>query len=248
MFVTNNSTKSRKDYAKKFEGLGIKVGEEEVFGSSYASAIYISRVLKLPPDQQTVFLLSESGTEHELASEGVLFTGGTNPAFRRDIDVGNDLAAIADGSALDPKVGAVLLALDFHINYLKMALAMAYVRRGAVLLATNSDPTLPHSGTLFPGAGSVGAGVLMATDKKPIVMGKPSQAMMDAIEGKFKLNRERTCMVGDRLDTDIQFGIEGGLGGTLLVLTGVTTLEGMKEAPDNMRPSVYLDKLGDLMG
>jgi 4-nitrophenyl phosphatase len=248
VFVTNNSTKSRKDYAKKFEGLGIKVEENEVFGSSYASAIYISRVLKLPEDKQTVFLLSESGTEHELASEGVKFIGGTDPAYRRDIDITKDLAAIADGSALDPKVGAVVLALDFHTNYLKMALAHAYVKRGAILLATNSDPTLPHSGTLFPGAGSVGAGVIMATGKKPIVMGKPSQAMMEAIEGKFKLDRKRTCMVGDRLDTDIQFGIGGNLGATLLVLTGVTTLKEMKEAPDNMRPVVYLDKLGDLLG
>jgi 4-nitrophenyl phosphatase len=224
------------------------VEENEIFGSSYASAIYISRVLTLPRDQKTVFLVSEAGTEHELASEGVSFIGGTDPAYRRDVDVAVDLPAIADGSALNPKVGAVVLALDFHINYLKIALAMAYVKRGAILLATNSDPTLPHSGSLFPGAGSVGAGVLLSTGKKPIVMGKPSQAMMEAIEGKFKLDRKRTCMVGDRLDTDIQFGIAGGLGGTLLVLTGVTTLDEMKEAPDHMRPSVYIDKLGDLLG
>ena len=54
---------------------------------------------------------------------------------------------------------------------------------------------------------------------EPVALGKPSQAMMDAIEGKFKLNRSRTCMVGDRLNTDILFGQNGGLA-TLLVLTG----------------------------
>jgi 4-nitrophenyl phosphatase len=143
----------------------------------------------------------------------------------------------------------VLLALDFHINYLKLATAMAYVRHGgAVLLATNADPTLPLEGGLLPGAGSVGAGVVRATGSAPTVLGKPSLAMLDAIEGRFRLDRRRTCMVGDRLDTDIKFGIDGGLGGTLLVLTGVTSKEQLVgEKADDIKPSVYVNELGDLL-
>jgi 4-nitrophenyl phosphatase len=221
--------------------------QEEVFGSSYSAAIYISRILELPADKKKIFVLSESGVEQELASEGVPFIGGTDAAYRRDIDLSVDLPRIVSGELLDPSVGAVLLALDFHINYLKLALAMAYVRRGALLLATNSDPTLPHSGGLFPGAGSLGISVVSSTGQKPLVLGKPGQAMMDAIEGKFKLDRSRTCMVGDRLDTDIKFGLQGGLGGTLLVLTGVTTKDQMMAAGEDMSPSVYVDRLGDLM-
>jgi 4-nitrophenyl phosphatase len=202
----------------------------------------------LPEDKRTVFVLGESGTEVELRAEGVNVIGGTDPAYRRYIDPAKDLAPLAKGEGLDPSVGAVLLALDFHINYFKLALAMTYVRQGAVLLATNTDPTLPLAGSFFPGAGSVGASVLRATNATPIVMGKPSQAMMDAIEGKFRLDRARTCMVGDRLDTDIKFGIDGGLGGTLLVLTGVTNKEQVVgEKADEIKPSVYLDQLGDLL-
>ena len=71
--------------------------------------------------------------------------------------------------------------------------------------------------------------------------------MMDAIEGKFKFSREKTCMVGDRLDTDIKFGIDGGLGGTLAVLTGVSKREDMEaEGKDLVKPMAYVDKLGDL--
>lgn len=43
--------------------------------------------------------------------------------------------------------------------------------------------------------------------------------MLDVIIAKYHLDRNRTCMVGDRLNTDIEFGKLGGLK-TLLVLTG----------------------------
>ena len=217
-----------------------------MFGSSYSAAIYIARVLKLPADKNKVFVLGESGIEHELASEGVPFCGGTDAALRRDMEP-EDFDAIVDGSALDPRVGCVLIGLDFHVNYFKMSLALAYLRRGAVFLATNIDSTLPMSHTLFPGAGAVGAGVVKAWGKDPLALGKPSQAMMEAIEGKFHLDRKKTCMVGDRLNTDIQFGIAGGLGGTLMVLTGVSTKEEITTAGAAIVPTAYVDKLGDLL-
>jgi 4-nitrophenyl phosphatase len=221
--------------------------QEEVFGSSYSAAIYISRILKLEAPKNKVFVLGESGIEQELASENVPYIGGTDPAFRRDIEPA-DFASIADGSALDPNVGCVLIGLDFHINYLKMSHAFAYLRRGAVFLATNIDSSLPMAHALFPGAGSTGAGVVKAIGKDPVALGKPSQAMMDAIEGKFKLNRSRTCMIGDRLNTDIQFGIDGGLGGTLMVLTGVNQKEDILAEGAPTVPMAYVDKLGDLLG
>jgi 4-nitrophenyl phosphatase len=193
-------------------------------------------------------VLGESGIEKELRSENVPFIGGTDPSYRREIRPEDyKLIAAGDESLLDPEVGVVLVGLDFHLNYLKLALAYHYIRRGAVFLATNIDSTLPNSGTLFPGAGSVSAPLIsMLGGKEPVSLGKPNQAMMDAIEGKFHFNRERACMVGDRANTDIRFGIEGKLGGTLGVLTGVSSKEEFLEG--EVRPMVYLDKLSDLLG
>ncbi|KAL2055562.1 hypothetical protein ABVK25_004370 [Lepraria finkii] len=51
VFVTNNSTKSRSDYKKKLTDMGIPAAVNEVFGSSYSAAVYISRILKLPADK-----------------------------------------------------------------------------------------------------------------------------------------------------------------------------------------------------
>ena len=181
--------------------------QEEVFGSAYSAAIYIARILKLEAPKNKVFVLGESGIEAELASENVQYCGGTDPNLRREMKP-EDFTNIANGSALDPDVGVVLAGLDFNVNYLKLSMAYHYLRRGAVFLATNTDSTLPNSHTLFPGAGSVGAPLVKAWGKEPLALGKPSQAMMDAVEGKFQFDRSRVCMIGDRLNTDIQFGID----------------------------------------
>ena len=50
-------------------------------------------------------------------------------------------------------------------------------------------------------------------------MGKPEEFMLANIAETFKLERSQICMVGDRLDTDILFGQDGGLT-TMLVLSG----------------------------
>ncbi|EEP82805.1 conserved hypothetical protein [Uncinocarpus reesii 1704] len=248
VFVTNNSTKSRLDYKKKLDKLGIPATREEVFSSSFSAAVYISRILNLPPNKRKVFVLGETGIEQELQAENIPFIGATDPAYRRDVSAEdyNKIAA-GDPSLLDPEVGAVLVGLDFHINYLKISLAYHYIRRGALFLATNIDSTLPNAGTLFPGAGTISAPLIrMLGGTEPISLGKPSPEMMVAVEGKFKFNRQRACMVGDRLDTDIRFGIEGGLGGTLGVLTGVSSKDDFEAA--TLPPMAYVDKLGDLLG
>ncbi|KKY35903.1 putative 4-nitrophenylphosphatase [Diaporthe ampelina] len=245
VFVTNNSTKSRAEYLKKFESKGIPGSVDDVFGSAYSAAIYISRILALPAPRNKVFVLGEAGIETELRSEGVAFVGGTDPAFRRDITEA-DFAGLADGSLLDPDVGVVLAGLDFHVNYLKLATAYQYIARGAQFLATNTDSTLPMNHSFFPGAGSVLVPLTNMTKQQPLALGKPSQAMMDAVEGKFHLDRARTCMIGDRLDTDIRFGIEGKLGGTLAVLTGVSKKADWEADGAVAVPAYYVDKLSDL--
>ncbi|KAJ9566893.1 hypothetical protein OSB04_002859 [Centaurea solstitialis] len=56
VFVTNNSSKSRKQYAQKFQSLGIPVTEEEIFSSSFAAAMYL-KVNNFPPEKKIFFNL-----------------------------------------------------------------------------------------------------------------------------------------------------------------------------------------------
>ena len=219
-----------------------------MFSSSYSSSIYISRILSLPPTKRSVYVLGEAGIETELASESIAYVGGTDPSYLRNITP-EDHKRIASGEALDKSVGVVLCGLDFHLNYLKLAYAYHYItQNNAVFLATNSDVSLPSNHTLFPGAGACAAPlVAMLGGRQPETMGKPSQKMMDAVESKFKFDRQKACMIGDRLNTDVTFGVEGKLGGTLCVLTGVTRSKEEWEGEGMVKPSAWVDKLGDLI-
>ncbi|KAJ9121073.1 hypothetical protein QFC24_005054 [Naganishia onofrii] len=76
LFVTNNAKKSREMYKKAFDGFGIQASVDEIFGSAYASAIYLSKILKFPADKK-VYVIGEEGIEQELKSVGIQFTGGT---------------------------------------------------------------------------------------------------------------------------------------------------------------------------
>jgi 4-nitrophenyl phosphatase len=241
IFVSNNSTKSRRTYAQKFNKLGIQVDETEIFGSSYSAAIYLSRVLQFPKHKK-VYVLGERGVEEELEAEGISYVGGTSSDDKGDFEEA-DFGRIKP----DENIGAVLCGLDQHISYKKLSRALIYLRQSpdVLFIATNMDSTYPTHDTLFPGAGTTTTIPLeYASKRKATVCGKPSQTMMDAIFARYELDRERTCMVGDRLDTDIKFGLQGKLGGTLLVLTGISTLEDCEK--EGVFPRYVISGLGDL--
>ncbi|PCH37456.1 p-nitrophenyl phosphatase [Wolfiporia cocos MD-104 SS10] len=240
-FVTNNATKSRKNYKTKFDKLGIEAQVDEVFGSAYAAAVYISSIMKLPKEKK-VYVIGMKGLEEELEEEGISHLGGTDPAD-------NTLNEFhLKNFTPDPEVGAVLCGLDTSVNYTKLSKAFTYLRRNkdCAFLATNIDSTYPSAEGLLPGAGSISAPLQCALGRSPISIGKPAETMLDCIRAKYRFDPERTIMVGDRLNTDIEFGKRGSLA-TLLVLTGITH-ESEVVGPNASAtvPDYFTDSLGDL--
>jgi len=242
IFVTNNATKSRANYKRKFDKLGVQAEVDEIFGSAYASAVYIAEVLKLPKDEK-VYVIGESGIEEELASEGVQYIGGTDP---EDCRVSPSFS-LADFT-LDPKVTIVLAGLDTKVTYTKYSKAFQYLTRnlGCRFIATNEDSTYPAGpgGGTLPGAGAISATIRYATRIDPTAVGKPHKAMMDCIRAKQHFDPARTIMIGDRLDTDIAFGKSGGVS-TMLVLTGVSKEKDLEANPPAV-PDYVIKSLGDM--
>lgn len=250
IFVTNNSTKSRDDYLQKFKKLGIDgVTKEEVFGSSYASAVYVDKILKLPKDKK-VWVLGEAGIETELKQLGYATIGGSDPDLVRDgVEFDADHKQLNE---LDESVGAVVAGLTFNLNYLKLSITMQYLlkdNKSIPFVATNIDSTFPSKGKLLIGAGSIIETVAYASGRQPdAICGKPNQSMMNSIKADnpgLEQQPSRGLMIGDRLNTDMKFGRDGGLD-TLLVLTGIETEAGVTALSGEAAPTYYADKLGDL--
>ncbi len=104
-------------------------------------------------------------------------------------------------------------------------------------VAANRDATYVDAHRTLPGTGCIVAAIECACSRTPIVMGKPSAGVLDALKIIHPtLAPARTLMVGDRLDTDICFGRTTGML-TLLVESGVhCEADARATASDEMRP------------
>ncbi|KIM41240.1 hypothetical protein M413DRAFT_445277 [Hebeloma cylindrosporum] len=240
VFVTNNATKSRKKYKAKFDQLGVVAHVDEIYGSAYAAAVYLSTIIKIPKNKK-VYVIGQNGLEEELRDEGIQYIGGTDPEDNtlEPFDLSN--------FTIDPDVAAVVCGLDTQINYTKLSKAFQYLTRnpGCHFIATNEDSTYPSSAGLLPGAGAISAPLRYALGKDPVCTGKPASTMLDCVKAKVHFDPERTIMVGDRLNTDILFGKNGGLT-TLLVFTGITSEDEITGPnPSPIVPDFVTQALGD---
>ncbi|KAK6124548.1 hypothetical protein DH2020_041718 [Rehmannia glutinosa] len=274
VFVTNNSTKSRRQYAKKFHSLGISVSEDEIFSSSFAAAMYL-KANDFPKEKKvclsvTFFsfsffqcrfssvcfsikiMLLILAQVYVIGEEGILeelelagFTGVGGP------EDGKKTAHLKPNSLFehDKSVGAVVVGLDQYINFYKLQYGTLCIREnpGCLFIATNRD-AVGHLTDLqeWPGAGCMVAAICGSTQKEPIVVGKPSTFLMEFLLQKFNIPTSRMCMVGDRLDTDILFGQNAGCR-TLLVLSGVTNLSDLQDSSNHIRPEYYTSTLSDII-
>lgn len=236
-FVTNNSTQSRASFLKKLQNFGIEATLDEIFSSAFATAAYLKQILQFPADKK-VYIVGMSGIRDELNAENIRTCG---------VDEDNDAVFGNDPIPDDPEVGAVVIGLDTRVNYVKYAKAYTYLRMDPSrhFILTNGDTTFPTHGILVPGAGSIAAPVITALKRNPdVVLGKPAQNMLQAIFAQYNLDPSKTCMIGDRLDTDIDFGNKGGIE-TLCVLTGVTTREELLSPENKIQPTYYAQSFAD---
>lgn len=74
--------------------------------------------------------------------------------------------------------------------------------------------------------------------------GKPSKLMFELIQQEFRVDPARTVMFGDRLTTDVQFGLNGGTT-TVLVLSGVETRETL--AQSSIRPHYVMQSAAEFV-
>lgn len=199
--VTNNSTRTPRQYQERLGSMGIRVPLPTVFTSALATAQFLK---KQYPKGGGVYAIGEVGLREALNEAG----------FWDD--------------AKRPEV--VCVGLDQDLTYEKLRIACLAIRAGARFIATNPDRTLPTEVGLVPGNGAILAALQACTDAEPLVVGKPSATMIDLAIERIGVPKESTVIIGDRLDTDIEAGAAASIT-TVLVLTGVHRLRDVASFP-----------------
>lgn len=152
---------------------------------------------------------------------------------------------------VETNIGAVVVGWDPHFSYSRLVYASVCLRElpGCLFVATNTDCADSLGGDrMMPGTGGLVAAVRIASGVDPLVVGKEGPWLLQHLEDEFRVDPSKSCMIGDRLDTDIAMGRAGGMK-TVLVLSGVSTLEEAWEAQGKGEgPDVVVPGLGTLAG
>lgn len=203
-FLTNNSAARPDATAAKLNAMGISAIPSEVISSASAT-VRILREL----GHQAVFVVGEPSFVFTLREAGITVVN-----------------AEASGEVLANNVhaDAVVVGICRSLSYQLLDAAMQSVLSGAQFIATNLDATFPlEGGRISPGSGTMVAALELCTGVQPVVAGKPEPYLVEMLLQDLNLTASAACVVGDRIDTDIECGIRAGCA-THLVLTGVTHL------------------------
>lgn len=224
-FVTNNAARPPADVADHLNGFGLTVAAQDVVTSAQAGAQLVAAQI---PRGSAVLAVGGPGVAAALVEAGfVVVDAVTDPLP----DTGDDVAAVVQGFGTE-------------VGWQALARASFAAARGIPWIATNTDLTIPVSGGIAPGNGTLVHAVAMATGRTPEVAGKPfPPLLMRAAELSQGL---RPLVVGDRLDTDIEGACNAKMS-SLLVLTGVSGALDLWRAPVTSRPQHLARDLSGLL-
>lgn len=255
-FVTNNSSKSRESYLKKFHELGLNIRQEQIYTTGYSAVLELQR-LGINPGSK-VWVLGDEGIEEELRIEGYFPIGGSDPALNDEFYPKHPLLTV------DPEVRAVVAGSTTAFNFLRCATTLQYLmhdNKSLPFIGTNGDRNYPGSyGLTLPAGGALVEHLSFCSERKYTNVGKPDTVLAETILQNTGFDRMTTVMIGDTLTSDIKFGNDSKLGGgngTMLVLSGVTSFDDLKsllERPHHLEeheealvPRFFVDSLTRLI-
>lgn len=217
-FFTNNSSRSPLAYVDRLHRLGFaQVGREQIMTSGDVMIEYLKRHAKEP----RIYLAGTPALEEQFTQAGIrlLGPGCTDADF-------------------------AVLGFDTTFDYGKADTLCRLVAAGVPFLATNMDRVCPlEDGAFLPDCGSMAALIEHATGTAPLFVGKPARETAQYILARARTDPSRTAIVGDRLYTDIQTAVNGGLVG-VAVLSGEIGWEDIEAG--SVRPDYVLNSVADI--
>lgn len=216
IFITNNSSKSVRDYIEKMKQMGICVDKDNFFTSTQATARYLHK--NYP--EKIVYCQGTQSFLEELQKEGIMVT---------------------DKVSDDAEV--ILVGFDTEITGQKIRNTCRMLQKKIPYYATNPDVVCPVEFGYIPDCGSICMMYENATGRRPVYIGKPKAIMIEAVMQKYGYSCKDVVVVGDRLYTDIAAGMNAGVS-TICVLTGEATIEDIIEG--DIKPSFTFESIADI--
>jgi glycerol 3-phosphatase-2 len=217
-YITNNASIPARQVAEKLRGMDMPgVGDDDVVTSAQAVAHLMADAL---PPGSAVLVIGGEGLRVPLEERGLRCV-----------------------TSLDDSPVAVVQGFHPDLGWRELAEASYAIQSGLPWYASNTDMTVPTARGIAPGNGSLVQAVRQATGAEPIIAGKPERALFD--ETIARVGGSHPLMIGDRLDTDIDGAINAGID-SLVVLTGVSGLREIVDAPVGHRPTFVSADLGGL--
>lgn len=214
VFVTNNSSRSVKDYVIKLSNMGIKVTEDNFFTSSQATALYLNKHF---PDKK-IYCMGTRSMLAEMEKSGVNVT--TEP---------------------DSDVDCIVVGYDTELTYKKLwdVSFLLQTKKDIPYIATNPDRGCPTEFGLVPDCFAMCEAINYAAHRRPLYIGKPDSFMIDFAVQCSPFSKEDAVVIGDRLYTDIASGVKAGVD-TICVLSGESTEQDIEQS--DIKPTyVYRD-------
>ncbi len=213
-FFTNNSSRMHTDYIARLKKFGFDVTPDEIYTSGQVACEYLLDNFR----GKKVYLLGNDRLRAEFADYGI-----------KVVDDDPDIAVIG---------------FDTSLTYDKLYKFCKYVNDGLPYLATHPDYFCPAEGCPLPDIGAFIEAIRLTVGRSPdVIMGKPHKTAGERICIRYGLPPEKIAMVGDRLYTDIAFGVNCDFV-SVLVLSGETDAE-MAEQSD-IKTDIVLDAVRDI--
>lgn len=213
VYLTNNSSRTPYDYVEKLTKLGIFCEGDIVYSSLDSAVDY----LKNFHNNQPVYVMATDKVDEYLKEQGIIYSESAN---------------------------IVLLSYDKEITYEKLVRINQLIVGGAKYIATHPDKTCPAKPVYEPDVGSFIKLLETSSGRIPdVIVGKPSKFMAENIMRRLNLKKDEITMVGDRLSTDIAFGVNCGFN-TVLVLSGETDRKMYDES--GLKVDLLLDTINSI--
>lgn len=217
-YVTNNAARPPVFVAEHLTDLGITTQAADVVTSAQAAARLVAAQV---PAGSPVYVIGGEGLHAALIERG--------------------LEPVTD---LDSDAVAVVQGYGPEMPWRQVINGAILVRRGLPWVASNLDLTVPTRHGPGPGNGALVQLVAEFSGRTPVAAGKPEKPLFE--ESLARVGGDRPLVVGDRIDTDID-GARAVGWDSLLVMTGVTTLEILTTLEPAHRPTYLGADLGALL-